>query len=129
LGAAGLGGGGTAAGTGVGALARRRPGGGGVDRGGRRALPRRAGVVEQLLALDAGGVGPGTLVAVGTGAIGTFGEHGGVEVLDELVEQLGADVGHDTTAELGDLAGDLQVGDDRDLGALAGGDERGGDDG
>src|SRR5690242_21509654 len=40
--------------------------------------------------------------------------------LHELVEQLPAHVGEHAAAHLGDLAGDLQIGVDRDLGAGSG---------
>ena len=41
------------------------------------------------------------------------GEHGGLEVVDELAEQLGAHVGQHAPTELGHLAGDGEVGDRR----------------
>src|SRR5579875_2171309 len=54
-------------------------------------------------------------------------EHGRLQVADELAQQLVGDVGEDAPTELGDLAGDLQVGLDSHLRALTGGHERGSD--
>src|SRR5581483_10089799 len=50
-----------------------------------------------------------------------------LQAFDELVEQLGAHVGEHAAPELGHLAGDGQVGDDVDTGAVAIGRERRGD--
>ena len=47
------------------------------------------------------------------------GQHGGLEVVDELVEQLGAHVGQHAPTELGHLAGDGEVGEHADVGDVA----------
>ena len=77
--------------------------------------------------------GSGSAAAIATGASGfaaspaVTSEDGGLEVLDELVEQLGAHVGHDPPAELRHLARDREVGVHLHLRARAIGVERGRD--